>query len=282
MSAAADDAAVCAATLREQDFARYAATLFAPPPQRRGLTALFAFAGELARVREQISQPMPGEIRLQWWHDALAGEGHGGIQGHPVLAELIRAVAEFDLPVADLLRLVEAWRFDLYDDAMADEAALFTQLDDSFGTLYGLAARICGAADGAGPLAQHAGRADGLGFVLTALPRHAARHQLYLPADLLAVNGADTADLFAGRASAGLQRVLAYLAHRAEAELNQASRALAEAAPAVRPAVLPLAALRRRLAGLADGSSDPFRQPVPSRLALLWAAWRVARKPARL
>ena len=46
------------------------------------------------RVREQVSQPLPGEIRLQWWTDMLAGTGHGGVEGNPVAAELLLAIRQ--------------------------------------------------------------------------------------------------------------------------------------------------------------------------------------------
>jgi len=81
-----DSAAFCADVVRGHDFVRYASTLFTPADQRRGLLALYAFNVEIGRIRDQVSQPLPGEIRLQWWTDMLAGQGrhqdqdqdHGG------------------------------------------------------------------------------------------------------------------------------------------------------------------------------------------------------------
>ena len=60
--------------------------------ERRALLALYAFNVEIVRVRDQVSQPLPGEIRLQWWSDMLAGQAHGGVEGNPVAAELLRAI----------------------------------------------------------------------------------------------------------------------------------------------------------------------------------------------
>ena len=59
--------------VRAHDFIRYASTLFVPAAQRRALLAIYAFNVEISRVREQVSQPLPGEMRLQWWSDMLAG-----------------------------------------------------------------------------------------------------------------------------------------------------------------------------------------------------------------
>ena len=74
-------AGFCANLVRGCDFARYAATLFVPADRRRALLALYAFNAEISRVREQVTQPLPGEIRLQWWTDALTGVGHSMAYG---------------------------------------------------------------------------------------------------------------------------------------------------------------------------------------------------------
>ena len=60
-------AGFCAELVRAHDFTRYASTLFVPAAQRRALLALYAFNVEISRVHVQVSQPLPGEMRLQWW-----------------------------------------------------------------------------------------------------------------------------------------------------------------------------------------------------------------------
>jgi phytoene synthase len=92
-------AGFCAELVRTHDFARYASTLLVPAAERRALLALYAFNVEISRVHVQVSQPLPGEVRLQWWMDMLAGHGHGGIEGNPVAAELLRTVERGRLPV---------------------------------------------------------------------------------------------------------------------------------------------------------------------------------------
>ena len=57
---------------------RYLAALLAPAPQREALLAMAAFATELARIpRRAVREPFMGEVRLQWWRDALSGERPG-------------------------------------------------------------------------------------------------------------------------------------------------------------------------------------------------------------
>ena len=119
-----DGAAFCADLVRSHDFVRYASTLFMPGPERRALLAIYAFNIEVSRVHEQVSQPLPGEMRLQWWTDMLAGVGHGGVEGNPVAAELLYAIRNHRLPVSPFSQLVEEHQFDLYNDPMPSLAAL--------------------------------------------------------------------------------------------------------------------------------------------------------------
>ena len=134
----------CAELVRNHDFARYASTLFVPADQRRALLAIYAFNVEISRVREVVSQPLPGEIRLQWWTDMLAGEGHGGVEGNPVAAELNLAIRKCGLPVERLSRLVNEHQFDLYNDPMPTMAALEGYLHDTSSALFSLGAAVAG------------------------------------------------------------------------------------------------------------------------------------------
>lgn len=272
------DASFCADELRAHDFERYAATLFTDPAQRRALLALYAFAGEVARVSDHISQALPGEIRLQWWIDTLTGTRHGEVEGHPVAAEMFDAIKTFGLPVDDLVRLIEAHRFDLYDDPMPTMDALESYLTDTTATLFGLAARIC-APQTAVPdgLVRHAGLAQGFVRVIGLLPLHAARRQLCLPQQLLDLNAVQVEDIFAGTATPQLHTVLAYLNREAQTHLDAAVAELASAPSVLRRAFLPLAPVRKALRRMEQGAFDPFRPQPPSRLAVLWTLWLASR-----
>src|SRR5207248_10627549 len=133
-------AAFCAEQVRSHDFSRYASTLFVEPGDRRALLALYAFNVEVSRVREVVSQPLPGEIRLQWWTDMLAGAGHGGVEGNPVAAELKLAIHNWQLPLDRLSRLIEEHQFDLYNDPMPTLAALEGYINDTSSALFSLGA----------------------------------------------------------------------------------------------------------------------------------------------
>ena len=61
----------CDALVRSADKDRWLTALFVPEERRPLIHALYAFNAELARIRDQVSQPMLGEISLQWWEDAV-------------------------------------------------------------------------------------------------------------------------------------------------------------------------------------------------------------------
>ena len=107
------DAAFCADQARRFDHDRWLATLFAPEPARRGMLALLAFNQELARTREQVSEAMLGEIRLQWWRETINGLFDGKRRLQPVAQELGLAVARHGLVRAPFDRLIDARAQDL-------------------------------------------------------------------------------------------------------------------------------------------------------------------------
>jgi len=116
----------CEALVRMADKDRFLATLFAPAEKRGPLFALYAFNAEIASVRERAREPMPGEIRLQWWRDVINGESAGEAAANPVAAALTDTIARFSLPKPPLIGLIEAHAFDLYDDPMPTGPAVRT------------------------------------------------------------------------------------------------------------------------------------------------------------
>src|ERR1700735_1431113 len=201
-SAGADKEAAgfCAELVRTHDFTRYISTLFVPAEQRRALLALCAFNVEISRVREQVSQPLPGEMRLQWWTDMLAGAGHGGVEGNPVAAKLLLAIRNWRLPVERLSRLIDEHQFDLYNDPMPTMAALEGYINDTSSALFSLGAGIAGCvSDEIEHLARHAGLAQGIAQVIAALPLDSSRRQLFVPLQLLEDCGSNIEEVFAGR-----------------------------------------------------------------------------------
>jgi phytoene synthase len=274
----ADAAAFCAALVREHDFSRYAATLFVGPELRRALLSLYAFNVEIVRVRDQVTQPLPGEVRLQWWRDALSGQAHGGVEGNPVAAELLLTVRHFNLPIDRLIRLIDEHTFDLYNDPMPTGAALDGYLSDTQAALVAVAAEIVASpSPEIDHLARHAGLALGMTHIVASLPRDAARRQLFVPLDLLERHGSGLEEVFAGKPTPAIGKALDELLAEAGRHLETALELLAEAPPAVRPILLPLALVQREIARSSRVEANPFQPQARSHLSILWTLWRASR-----
>jgi 15-cis-phytoene synthase len=273
---------VVAELVREHDRDRYVATLFAPERHRPALLALYAFNVEVSRVREAVSEPLPGEMRLQYWRDLLAGDAMEA-SGHPVAAALGSAIARYRLPRTALLDLIEARTFDLYDDPMPSVGDLEGYAGETSSALMRLASLVL--ADGADPggadAVGHAGVAYAIVGLLRALPWTTARGQVFLPADLMARHGLSGAMVQAREAGEPLRAVLADLRALARRHLAQAEAAAGAAAPAVRGAMVPAALVGPYLRQLDAGASDPFRTSAElsplRRFLTLWLAARRAR-----
>ncbi|WFU13461.1 phytoene/squalene synthase family protein [Bradyrhizobium sp. CB3481] len=271
-------AAFCADLVRTHDFTRYASTLFLPAAQRRALLSVYAFNVEISRVREQVSQPLPGEMRLQWWTDMLDGAGHGGVEGNPVAAELLQTIGEFRLPVAPLSRLIEEHQFDLYNDPMPSMAALEGYLTDTSAALFSLGARIAAPPSPAiDHLSRHAGLAQGIAQVVGALPLDAARRQLFLPLQLLQQHGSGVEQVYSGKQTPNIRAAIDQLVAEARNHLRTAFELLAHVPPEVRPVFLPLALVYRDLKRMSRADADPFVPHATSRLRVLWTLWRASR-----
>ncbi len=271
----------CAAVVREADRDRYLATLFAPAGRRDALFALYAFGAEVSRIRELAREPMPGEIRLQWWRDVVAGERASEAAAHPVASALLDTISRFGIARERLVQLIEAHRFDVYDEPMASLAELQTFSVATLGTIYESATRIL-----AGPevattnAASEAGQAETIADMIERLPQHAARHQLYVPLEILRHYGANPADLHAMHVTPELRAALAELRLRARRHLSQiADAGIPEIA---RPAYLPLAPLRQWLLAMETDDYDPFHPPEVPRWRRQWRIWRAAKSLRRI
>jgi len=273
-----DARAFCADLVRSHDFPRYASTLFVAAEERRALFAIYAFNAEISRIRDQVTQPLPGEVRMQWWTDLLAGAAHGGVEGNPVAAELLAAIRAYNLPAEPLSRLIDEHQFDLYNDPMPTLAALEGYVNETSSALFALAARVLGPPSAEiDHLARHAGFAYGFAQVIASLPRDAARRQLFLPLQLLQSSGSSLDEVFAGRQTPNVRAAIDQLIGEARRHLQTAESLLVQVPPRVRPAFLPLVLVRRDLARMARADNDPFVPTIPPRFSMLWTLWRASR-----
>lgn len=175
----------CRDMVQQDDRARYETVLFAPRSQQPGLWALYAFNQEIAKTRESVSEPALGEIRLQWWRDAIGELREGKAREHPVVAAL--AEVRLSEPVFKLLDdLIDARGRDLYDEGPADQKALEDYAGSVGGTLSEVALRLCHNTEPTldqVDLVRRCGSAWAMLGLVRAIPFHWASNRNYVPGD---------------------------------------------------------------------------------------------------
>ena len=269
-----DSFALAAAELRALDRDRYAASLMVPGEHRAGVQSIYAFAAEIAAIRERVSEPGPGEIRIQWWVDALEGEGHGAIAANPVADALFRTLETYGLPAGPLVRLLAARRFDLYNDPMPDLGQFEGYAGETVSVLHQYAAMILagGTVDEAADAAGHLGVASALTGHLRAFGYNAARGQLYLPLAIFTAHGVREADIYAGAKSPQLTAALDQVVDLAREHVGKAQAALSHLDSDLRPALCALALVKADLKVSHTIVADPFTpHPAPSAFSRQWS-----------
>jgi phytoene synthase len=272
-----DNYAEAASVLRKWDRDRYLADLYAPIAVRRHLLALHAFAAETARIRDAVSEPALGEIRLQWWRDALAV---GDAAGHPVAAAVIDTARKFNLPLSPLDMLLAARVFDLYDDGMPTLDDLEGYAGETASAILQLSAIVL--AGGTDPksaeAAGYAGVAETIVAVLRALAADPRRAAKYVPDDLLAEHRVARPQIAARERTPDVVRLFGKLRMVAQVQLREAMAAAGRLPRGLAPAFLPLAVTTARLERMEQGAGDPFAVADLPAWRRQWIMWRAARQ----
>ncbi len=182
----------CADHLRRTDYGRYISCLFLQPELRNVAFALYAFHAKIREIPALISDPMPGEIRNQWWVDIVTNTAT--LSGDPLARALQEIIVKYDLPVERIERLLQAHVFDLYSDPITDRRALETYLGETYSCLFLLLVTVANKIKGhPSNEAQAAAIADACGHggvfvgcveLLKSLPFHEYRKQAYFPKEL--------------------------------------------------------------------------------------------------
>jgi phytoene synthase len=263
--------------VRAADHDRYLSALYAPADKRDALLALYAFNAEIGSVRDRIHEPLPGEVRLQWWRDVIAADGDAGT-GHPTADALRATIAAHHLPKAAFENMLEARIFDLYDDPMPSRTNLEGYCGETAATLIQLAAMVLDpvAAPGFAELAGRAGCAQAITGLLLLLPLHRRRGQCFVPADILAAAGTTPEEFVKEEGGAAAERAVAAMIALAREHLNAFEKGAAALPVSLRPAFLPLALTRGYLDRTETGRSPLSATATLSILRRHWLLLRHA------
>ena len=205
-------------SVRAGDYDRFLTVLFAPVERRAALVALIAFNLEIARIRDLVTEPMLGQIRLQWWHEACAEAFAGKPRRHDVLESL----AQGPVPPSLIEEILDAREIEYQPEPIATLSDLRSYASGTSGALTEAMAAVLGGNTVSRKAARAVGTAFGLAGVLRAVRFHANHNRVLLPSALLEESGTSTGALQALRSEPGLARAAERIADAAREELATA------------------------------------------------------------
>lgn len=268
-----------AAAAKAFDYDRYVAALLTAEPERDDILILLAFASEVGAAADRVSEPRLGQIRLQWWRDALEAPA-GERTGHP-LADLLRDVmSRRGITAPLLLGLIDASEFLLERRPMPDALHLKSYLVKTEGTLFQAAAQMLG---GQGSMldavCESAGLALGRARLVLGFGRQFARGRQLLPVPDVLLACLDGADLRNDNVSGELAKLLRSEADEACVQARKAIEQAGRLPARVRAAFLPVATVEGDMARWRRMDLDPLREAVsPGQLPHVWRIWRIHRR----
>ncbi len=243
--------------VRLSDSTRYIATLFAPENCRHHLFALYAFNVEITRIRDVITQPLPGEVRLQWWRDVIEAET---TSANPIAASLLDTIIEKKLPRQAFLDMVDAHIFDLYDDMMPTWRDLEGYCGETNSALFRLATLILsnGKENNTAEICGHAGIAYALTMQLVLLPKHTRRGQIYLPQEAFDAHNLKRETMLVSKPTPEILKLLAQTRSKIWDHLAQTHALGRSLDPTLSATFLPLAVLKPILKRMTKTNYQPF------------------------
>lgn len=215
----------CLETVRRDDRDRYLLCVLAPIRYRPALWAIHAFNVAIARIPETVSEPILGQIRLQWWRDAIAAIYVDGTPpAHPIIDALRDVISRHRLSLQSFERILDARERDLEDWRPATIQDLERYAQDTAGEILALSMAVLGEADEqALTIGRTAGTAFALVGMLRSLAFQAHRRRFLIPQELVDRDGISLRDVFAFKQpNAALNLSVAAIANKAEILITDA------------------------------------------------------------
>ena len=236
------------AELRRYDPDRFLVSLFAPSEWRDAYWALLAFNLEIAKIRESVTLPIMGQIRLQWWREAIDEIYGGGIvRRHFVATPLSAAVRRHRIRRFHLDRMVDAREFDLDDAPFQSLDALREYAEATSGALLEAMLDVAQISDtlvrGA---AQQVGAAWAIVGLVRAMPFHAGEGKSFVPQDISEFTGIEQAQPRHGPGSPATKEAASLIADAARRALADARDLAGGRLPKAAAPVALLARMTRR------------------------------------
>jgi len=271
----------CRDFVQKHDYEAYLVSHLYPADKRKGYFAIKAFYGELATVQDSVSSPIIGEMRMQFWRDAVKSLAVGRPPHHPIAIALHDVSQSTSLQPYHMKRIVDARTEELQGSSHLTVDSLIAHGESTASTHYYLLLSLLGlSSDTLSHAASHLGIAHCISTLLRALPFHASKGRMVIPAEITAKHGVSHEEVFRkGPASKGIDDAVFDLATIANDHLMTAREMFGDTAGKV-PRVampifgagVPIATFLERLEAVDFKVFHPTLQL--RRWSLPWRVWR--------
>ena len=131
--------------LKKADPDRFRAALMADAQGRRDLLILYAFHYELSKVPDVTSEPMLGQIRYEWWREAV-DEIYSGreVRRHEISTPLAELLLRTEMPRFWIDRLIDGRARDLDPQPFKDTDDAREYARQTSGQLLQIAVKLLG------------------------------------------------------------------------------------------------------------------------------------------
>ncbi len=268
----------CLDTVRRDDRDRYLLCVLAPATHRPALFAIHAFNVAISRIPETVSEPILGQIRLQWWREAIAAiYGEGTPPAHPIIAALTDVIARHHLSQESFERTLCARERDIEDWRPATLSELEGYAMETAGEILALCMTVLGEKDEAAlALGRTAGTAFGLAGMLRAIAYQAHRRRFLIPQELVDREGVSLRDVFAFKQpNAALNLSVSSVGSRAKALIDEVAKQSAKVSLPARTFLLEARIAAYHLKRLQAAEFNPFASRIGEKSDSL-LLWRLA------
>ncbi len=222
-----NDLSFCGEMVYGQDRDRFLSAMTAPPERREALFALYAFNQEVSKTAGVVSEPMLGQIRLQWWREAIEECYAGTPRRHAVVTALAQAIGATRPTKTIFDALIEGREADLDFQPPQTMDDLERYAAATSGGLTELALEmVTGDAPSLSSECRQAARRLGTAWAMVglmrALPFHSRNRRGMLPRGLAGDHGVSPSDLAEGRPGEGVSLTVRDVCRRAAGLLEEA------------------------------------------------------------
>ncbi|MGX9937606.1 presqualene diphosphate synthase HpnD [Advenella kashmirensis] len=206
----------------------YYAFLFLPAPQRRAITAVYAFCREVDDVVDECTDPSVARIKLAWWSKEINGLFEGRAE-HPVSQALQPHLSPFGLREEQFQAIIDGMQMDLDQTRYMDWPGLRKYCWHVAGVVGQLSAQIFTYQNSDTlAYAEKLGLALQMTNIIRDVGDDARRGRIYLPIDDLQRHDVKAADILNNKETDDFRALMAFQTARARQLYQEAAQLLHE------------------------------------------------------